>query len=238
MAQAKVRKRFFKVSIPLIRKETDLQGYEIGDLNGRYIKYDLTRMLRGKSVMLQVKVVVKNEEATTIPKGIYLMPYYVRRLVRKGTNYVEDSFITAAGDTQIIIKPFLVTRRKVSRAVRRALRNKAKEELIEYCKTKGVEEIFQDVLMGKLQKMLSFKLKKIYPLSVCEIKTIKVKEASDFGQVLEEMPSAEKEAESAEEVEEENPKKEKKVKRKKAVAEEAEEEIEEAVEKEAEEEKE
>ena len=222
MAQAKIKKRFFKVSIPLIRKETDLQGYAVEDLEGRYIKYDLTRMLRGKSVMLQVKVVVKDGEATTIPKGIYLMPYYVKRLVRKGTNYVEDSFVTDAADVQITLKPFLVTRRKVSRAVRRALRNKAREELIKYSKTKAVEEIFQDVLIGKLQKILSSKLKKVYPLSVCEIRTIKVKEASDFGQVLEEMPSAEV-TEEAKEVKEEateavgeKPKKEKKARDKKA----------------------
>jgi len=102
------------------------------------------------------------------------MPYYLKRMVRKGTNYVEDSFSTEAKDVQIRIKPFLVTRRKVSRAVRKALREKAKEELIAYAKSKSAEEIFQDVLKNVLQKQLSLKLKKIYPLSLCEIRVLKV----------------------------------------------------------------
>jgi len=102
------------------------------------------------------------------------MPYYLKRMVRKGTNYVEDSFSTETKDHQVRIKPFLVTRRKVSRAVRRALRNKAREELITYAKGKTTEELFEDILKNVLQKSLSLKLKKIYPLSVCEIRILKV----------------------------------------------------------------
>lgn len=198
MAQAKVKKKFWKVSIPLIRKETDLYSYSLEDIDGRYIKYDLTRLLRGKSVMLQVKVVVKGDEATTIPKGIQLMPYYVKRLVRKGTNYVEDSFQTNSKDSRVIVKPFLVTRRKVSRAVRKALREKAREELIQYIGERSIEEVFQDILRGSLQKTLSMKLKKIYPLSVCEIRNIKVKETSETKQVLEEMPREDEKKETKE----------------------------------------
>ena len=210
MAQAKIKKKFFKVSIPLIRKDTDLYALGLENLDGRYIKYDLTRLLRGKSVMLQVKVVVKDDEATTIPKGIQLMPYYVKRLVRKGTNYVEDSFITNSKDVRLAVKPFLVTRRKVSKAVRKALREKAREELIKYIGERNVEEIFQDILRGSLQKTLSMKLKKIYPLSVCEIRTIRVKETSETKQVLEEMPSEKKEEAVEKKEEAKKEKKEKK----------------------------
>jgi len=174
MAQAKIKKKFFDVNIPLINKETQLLAYKPADLNGKVIKYDLTRLMRGKSIILQVNVKVDGEDITTTPKQIKLMPYYLKRMVRKGTNYVEDSFSTEAKDVQIRIKPFLVTRRKVSRAVRKALREKAKEELIAYAKSKSAEEIFQDVLKNVLQKQLSLKLKKIYPLSLCEIRVLKV----------------------------------------------------------------
>lgn len=174
MAKAKKRKKFFNVSIPLIRKETQLIGYDVEDLEGRHVKYDMTRLLRGKSAMLQTKVKVKNKEAIAVPTKIQLMPYYLKRMVRKGTNYVEDSFSTNCKDAQIRIKPFLITRRKVSRAVRKALREKAKEELINYAKTRTSEEIFEDILRNSLQKPLSLKLKKVYPLSLCEIRILKV----------------------------------------------------------------
>ena len=174
MAIAKKRKKFFDVKIPLIKRETQLLAYELNDLNDKYIKYDLTRFLRGKSTILQSKVKVIGEEAFATPVKIQLMPYYLKRMVRKGTNYVEDSFSTICKDSQIRIKPFLITRRKVSRNVRKALREKAKKELIEYVKTKTTEEIFQDILKNTLQKKLSLILKKIYPLSLCEIRILKV----------------------------------------------------------------
>jgi ribosomal protein S3AE len=176
MAQAKRRKKLFEVNIPIINKQTQLQAYELQDLNDRVIKYDLTRILRGKSMILklEVKVEPENDRAIAIPKETQLMPYFLRRMVRKGTSYVEDSFSAKCKDAQLKIKPFLITRRKVSRAVRKALRNKAKELLIEYVKDKTANVLFEDLLKNKIQKPLSLKLKKIYPLSLCEIRILKV----------------------------------------------------------------
>lgn len=176
MAIAKRKKKFFDVNIPIIEKQTQMQAYEIPELDGRFIKYDLTRMLKGKSVMLTLKVAVKDNEATAIPTKLLIMPYFIRRMVRKGTNYVEDSFPTECKDANLRIKPFLVTRRKVSRAVRKALRNKAKEELINYVKDKTSEQIFDEIIRNQMQRPLSQKLKKIYPLALCEIRALESKE--------------------------------------------------------------
>ena len=147
------------------------------------------------------------------------MPFYLRRMVRKGTNYVEDSFSVECRDAQIRIKPFLITRRKVSRAVRKALRNKAKEELIKYAQTKTSERLFEEVLKNQIQKTLSLKLKKIYPLSLCEIRVLKVekelelkieKETSE--EKTEEKTSKKKSEKTAEEIiknlDEDNPEEE------------------------------
>ena len=174
MAIAKKRKKFFDVEIPLINRETQLQAFSIEELKDRYIKYDLTRIIRGKSIILSAKVIIEDGKAIAIARQIKLMPYYLKRIVRKGTNYVEDSFSTESKDAQIRIKPFLVTRRKVSRAVRKALREKIKEELMEYAKKTNTQDIFNDILRNTLQKTLSLKLKKIYPLSTCEIKSLKI----------------------------------------------------------------
>lgn len=174
MAIAKRKKRFFDVEIPVIKKQTQLQAYELKDLDGKFLTYDLTRILKGKNVLLQSKVKVEGEKATSTPRKIKLLPYFLRRMVRKGTNYVEDSFSTNCKDAQIRIKPFLITRRRVSRAVRKALREKAREELINYAKNRNFEQIFEEILKNQLQRELSLKLKKIYPLSLCEIRVLKV----------------------------------------------------------------
>lgn len=176
MAQQKRKKRFFDVEMPLINKDTQLQAYEFQDLDGKFLKYDLTRMLKGKSVMMTFKVKVEGDSAIATPRKSIIMPYFIRRMVRKGTNYVEDSFPAECKDAKIIIKPFLVTRRKVSRAVRKALRNKAKEELLSYVKEKTAETLFDEMLRNQMQKSLSSKLKKIYPLSLCEIRVLEIKE--------------------------------------------------------------
>lgn len=174
MALAKRKKKFFDVEIPLIKKTTQLIAYEPKELDGKIIKYDLTRLLRGKSLVIQLKVSIKGEKIITTPLKIILLPYFLKRMIRKGTNYIEDSFSAECKDFQLRIKPFLITRKKVSRAVRKALRNKAREELINYVKDKTSERIFEEILKNQIQKPLSLKLKKIYPLSLCEIRVLKV----------------------------------------------------------------
>lgn len=174
MAIAKRKKRFYDVKIPIIGKETQLQAYEIENLDGKFIKYDLTRILRGKNSVMSFKVQADDKTATAHPKSFKILPSFLKRMVRKGTNYVEDSFSTNCKDAEINFKPFIITRRKVSRAVRKVLREKAKQELIDYAKDKNSEKIFDDILKNQLQKSLSLKLKKIYPLSLCEIRILKI----------------------------------------------------------------
>ncbi|MDO8623272.1 MAG: hypothetical protein Q7R52_03420 [archaeon] len=174
MVQTKIRKKFFNVEIPAIERETEVQAYELSEVEGRYIKYDLTRILKGKSAELQLKVKIQDGKAIAKPRQIKLLPYFIVRMIRKGTNYVEDSFSANCKNAQLRIKPFLITRKKVSRSVRTALRNKAKEEIINYIKDKTSDEIFEDVIKNKLQKPLSLTLKKIYPLSFCDIRILKI----------------------------------------------------------------
>jgi ribosomal protein S3AE len=158
MAVAKKKKRFYKIQLPLIKKETELMALELKELDNRFIKYDMTRILKGKSMILTFKTIFNGEELEAKPVESRLLPYYLKRMVRRGTNYVEDSFSTEAKDSIVRIKPFLVTRKKVSRAVRKALRNKAKEELEIWAKENNSEVMFEDILKNKIQKELSLKL--------------------------------------------------------------------------------
>ncbi|MEX2017514.1 MAG: hypothetical protein WD876_03505 [Candidatus Pacearchaeota archaeon] len=175
MAQAKRKKRFFDVEIPILQKETQLQAYEIDELNGKYISYDLTRFLRGKNMLAQFKVVVNGDKAEANPVNLKVLPSFIRRMVRKGTHQVDDSFVVQTKDGSAVIKPFLITRRKVARSIRTALRNTTKQILIDYAKERTSVQIFDDVLKNSIQKELSIRLKKVYPLSLCEIRIFKIK---------------------------------------------------------------
>jgi len=98
MAQAKKKKRFFDVEIPILNKETQLQAYEIEELNGRFLSYDLTRLLRGKNILAQFKVVVNGSKAEALPRSLQVLPSFIRRMVRKGTHQVDDSFVAETKD--------------------------------------------------------------------------------------------------------------------------------------------
>jgi ribosomal protein S3AE len=185
MAKKPIKKKYFEVDIPLINEKVDVLAYTIEELEGKSVKMDMTRKLRGKSVDLVFRIKVdkdaskdvpsKEGKATASPKKLTLLPFFIRHMLRKSISYVEDSIKAETKESHIIIKPFLITRKKVSRAVCKTLRNSANNWLVDYAKTKNDDELFEEILSGKLQKPLSLKLKKIYPLSLCEIRILEVK---------------------------------------------------------------
>ncbi len=169
------KKKFFEVSIPLTGSKFEVLANSIDDLNNKFIKLDFTRQLRGKSTNLDFMVKVEEGKAIAIPKKLALMPFFISHMIRAGTDYVEDSFITETKDSPVEVKPFFITRKKVSRAVRRTLRNSAKNWIIDYVKDKAAEDVFQEILSNQLQKSLSIRLKRVYPLAMCEIRVFKIK---------------------------------------------------------------
>ncbi|MEM4625217.1 MAG: hypothetical protein QXJ28_00405 [Candidatus Pacearchaeota archaeon] len=167
------KKKFYPVSIDLLGREIELLGTSLEDLDKRFVKIDLSPELRGKSVELKFQVYLDSGKAHTNPVQWLIMGSYIRRMVRKGTDYVEDSFVAKCKDSNLRIKPFLITRKKVSRRVKAGLRNAAREYLKDYVKDKNFSHILLDLINMRLQKDLGLKLKKIYPLALCEIRIIK-----------------------------------------------------------------
>ncbi len=176
MAQIKLaKKRFFEVKVPLTATQAHVYGNTTEQLSGRVIRIDLTKSLRGKG--LELKARLRPLDAETIAADIIsleIIPAYIQRAIRKGTDYVEDSFEAETKDARMRIKPFLMTRQRVSRAILRELRNLTKKHLEAHLKIRTSEEIFSEITTNKLQRELSMKLKKIYPLALCEIRKIEI----------------------------------------------------------------
>lgn len=168
------RRKFIDVEIPLLRSKIELIANSVKELENRTLKLDLTRQLKGKSVDTILKIRLENDKAFAYPIKIKLMPYFIRRMIRKRISYVEDSFQTPSQDSILTIKPFLITRNKVSKAVRKTLRNKCKNWIEDYIAEKKDSEIFSEVLSNRLQRSLSLYLKKTYPLSLCEIRILEI----------------------------------------------------------------
>ncbi len=173
-AKKGVKKGFFEVAVPLTAAKVHLYAGEISELVGRVVKLDLTRSLRGKSFELKLRVKKEGEQLVGEPISLELAGSYIRKMFRKGIDYVEDSFEAESRDAKIRVKPFLITRKRVSRAVRNSLRNTARKFLEGYIKTRDSKELFTEIMTNKLQKLLSLKLKKIYPLAMCELRVFEI----------------------------------------------------------------
>lgn len=177
------RRKFQSVEIPLINTKMELVGESIEDLKNKTIKLDLTRQLKGKGVEAIVKIRIENGKAIAEPKKMTLMSYFIRRMIRKRISYVENSFETPSQESMVQIKPFLITRKKVSRAVRKALRNRCQNWIEDYIAERKNNEIFNDILSNRMQRSLSLILKKTYPLSLCEIRVLDIKRDLSPGEV-------------------------------------------------------
>lgn len=193
------RKRYIEVQVPILNSSMRVLG-TAETLHDKTIKLDLTRQLRGKGLTIKLRIFNQEGNLIAFPNNMELSTSYIRRMMRKRTDYVEDSFQARCLDVKVIVKPFLITRKKVSRAVRRNLRNTAREFILGYLKEKDYIEVCNEILDGILQKAMLPKLKKVYPLSFSDIRIFETKELDKI-----DMEKASVSKEKAEEdIEEEN----------------------------------
>lgn len=169
------RKKYIEVQVPFLGESLRVLGTP-EELHNKTIKLDLTRKLRGKGLTIKLRIFNREGKLFAIPNSLHLASSYIRRMMRKRTNYVEDSFQARCSDIRVTFKPHLITRKKVSRVVRKNLRNTTKDFIIDYVKERDYITVCQEIFDGTLQKTLLPKLKKIYPLSFCDIRIFETKE--------------------------------------------------------------
>lgn len=173
-AKKNIKKKFFEVSAPLTSTPIQLYAASEEELNGRSVKLDLTKNLRGKSIEMTIRVRLENGKLIGSPEKTELALSYIRRVMRTGVDYCEDSFESETRDSQVRVKPFMITRKRVPNSVLKALRNESKSFISNYIKTRTSNEIITEIITNKLQKQLSLKLKKVYPLALCEIRVFEI----------------------------------------------------------------
>ncbi|MEK6855644.1 MAG: hypothetical protein AABX66_00630 [Nanoarchaeota archaeon] len=174
-SKKKLVNKFFEVKAPLTSSKISLYGSSAESFQGKVVRIDLTRVLRGKNAELLLKLNVHGEDIEGEPISLNVFGSYIRRMMRGGIDYVEDSFDAECKDAFLTIKPFIITRKKVPRSLRNALRVEAQNYLKSICVPRTSLELFGDLMSNKIQKDLSLKLKKLYPLAFCEIRAFQIK---------------------------------------------------------------
>lgn len=169
-----LKKKFFDVELEVLEIKVPIFSRDEESIVGQVIKYDLTKFLRGKNCEARFKVIKSEEKILGQIFFFMIQPAFIRKMIGRNISIIEDSFVVQCSDSVLRIKPFLITRRKVSRKIRNSLRKETKEFMLKRFLDQTRTQAFQDIFSSLLQKSLSKHLKKIYPLAVCEIRMARV----------------------------------------------------------------
>lgn len=152
-------------------------AYKPEQVIGRTVDLNLA-FLTGNFRYQNMKVIfqiykVSGLKAYTQIKEIALYDAYVRRIVRKGTSRVDDSFAVETKDSiKVRVKPLVITRYRAHGRQKSAIRKTFKEYLINKIKELNYEDLIEKVINRELQNEIAPTLNKIFPVQHVEIRRI------------------------------------------------------------------
>lgn len=169
-----IKRKLFDIHLTAADIVVQVFGASADSLKDKIIALDLTRFLKGRSCEAKFKIIKKDDKLLGDIFSFAIPQSYIKRLIGHDISIIEDSFIVKSSNGKLRIKPFLITRNKVHRSVRTELRKQAKEEIESFCANKSKEEIFNAVVNSTIQRIMLKKLKKVYPLGICELRKVEI----------------------------------------------------------------
>lgn len=119
-------------------------------------------------------VKMEGEKAVTQITGYEMLLTHVRRIMRKGIEKVEDSFVAKSKDgVNVQVKTLLLTKSKTKHSVLTAIRKTTRDFISNELKNYSFDEFIQLIIATRIQKQLRESLNKIYPLVACEFRIVK-----------------------------------------------------------------
>lgn len=154
-----------------------------GDAVGRTLKVnlkDLTGNVKDQNAYVKFKVDAlegNTLKASTI--GYELTYTYVKKMVRKSTNKLDDYFVFRTKDGKdIIVKTLMVTQSKCQRSAQKQLRQTLQAYLDEEAKNSTFETFISNLVTRKVQMTAKKILYKIYPLNEIAVRVLSLKKTS------------------------------------------------------------
>jgi len=184
---------------------------------------NLTNDVKRQNININFKIVdVQNGKAFTNVVGYYMVQSSIRRMIRRNIEKIIMSFPCKTSDNKDIqIKPLMITRSATTNSVATKMRKHAQDFLVKYIGAISYENLVNDLVNHNLQSSLRKGLNKIYPLRVCEIKSMEIVSLEKKVEVEGELKSGKKQklvkkVEESTKKEEEKPKESKEEQPKKA----------------------
>ena len=204
-----IRKGWYPILAPKLFQNVVLgetHVYEPEQMIGKHLVKNLmslTNDVKRQNIYIDFKVAnVENGKAFTDIVGYYMVQSSIRRMVRKNIEKIIMSFPCKTSDNKNLqIKPLLITRASTTGSVATKMRRTTQDFLIKYIGAISYDNFVNDIVSHKLQSSLKSKLNRIYPLRVCEIKSMELVDLEKKKQVQGEAKAGKKEK-HAEKIEE------------------------------------
>lgn len=116
---------------------------------------------------------IKDDKIKTSIVGLKMSQHAVKRFMLKKREKIDESFLAKTKDgKKIRVKAVAVTKARTKGSVIAALHNALKANTIAIIAKTNYEELYNEILAKTIQKKISMSLKKIYPITVCELRWI------------------------------------------------------------------
>jgi ribosomal protein S3AE len=179
-AQAKqqVKKGWFPIIAPKLFNEGWVGEVFIADpaaTIGRIVTVSMTVLTNDpqrQHVLLSFRITGQGKQGlTTELVSYHFSPNATKRFVRRSRSKMDDSFTANTADgKKIRIKPMIVTRSKAQGGVRAAMVKATREFFILHLSKMKLEQFWSELVNHNIQKGLGDQLRKLYPLSACEVR--------------------------------------------------------------------
>jgi small subunit ribosomal protein S3Ae len=184
LSKIKVKKKvWYKIIAPRLFGSKDIgESYltKPESAIGRKMKInlrELTGSMKDQQIYIQfiiTKVVGTNLQTEAI--GYELTPAYIKRVVRKNTARIDDVFnFKTKNGKEVVLKSLIVTRGRVQRSVKSAIRVKVKELLLEEIGKSDFNAFLNLAVGNKVQFPIKKKLAKIYPVREVSVRSLALK---------------------------------------------------------------
>ena len=136
----------------------------------------LTNDIKRQNININFRIErVENGKAFANVIGYNMMPSSIKRLVRRNIEKVDMSFSCTTSDNKHLqVKPLLITRSSTTGSVAAKLRMITQDFVTKYIQSVSYDVFVGDIVSHKLQTSLKKELNKIYPLRVCEIRSMEL----------------------------------------------------------------
>ena len=193
---AKIKKKqWFPIMAPKQFENTVLGEtlvYEPQAMLGKTLTHslmNLTNDIKRQNINIHFKIVrIEGDKAMTSIVGYEIIPYSVKRFVRRNSEKMDMSFTCETSDNVFLrVKPLIITKADVKGSTAARMRNTIIQFLIKAIKKMTYDEFLNDLISHKMQAMMRENLSKIYPLKVCEIRYAGIEQREKPQEVLAEV---------------------------------------------------